>query len=93
MKTAWVLRLKKDIARIEFDGQDMFLCDDESIDFLTNDLQQATIIYDKEKQIEDFKRHDKAIIDKFGEDAVRNFGWENISKKFDFVKVGLEERE
>lgn len=91
-KTAWVLRLKKDIAKVEFDGQDMFLCDDESIEFLTDDLQQATLIYDKEQYIKETKAYDKFMIERFGKECIRNGGWEHISKHFDFVEVMLEER-
>lgn len=88
-KQAWVLRLKEEISNKEYDGVSLYLCDNESIDFLTNDLQQATIIYDKEHYIQETKDYDKHMIDKFGKDAVRNGGWEHISEHFDFAKVML----
>ncbi len=89
-KQAWVLRLKEEISSEELDGRPYYLCDDEATDFLTDSLQDAEIIWDKEQQIEQMKNYDEYMIEKYGKDSVRNFGWEHISKLFDFVKVEVE---
>lgn len=88
-KQAWVLRLKEEISNKEYDGVSLYLCDNEPIDFLTENLQQATIIYNKEQFIQETKDYDKYMIDEFGKDSIRNGGWEHISEHFDFVKVML----
>lgn len=87
---AWVLRLKEEISSTEYDGRPLYLCDDESIDFLTAELSSAEVIYDKDAEIKGMKYFDEYMIGQYGEDSIRNFGWENISKNFDFVKVEVE---
>lgn len=92
-KNAWALRLKEGISYSEHEGKTLYLCDDDSVDYLTENLQEAVIIFDKEKEIQRLKNYDKFFIENFGEDSVRNFGWENISKNFEFVEVKVEESE
>lgn len=89
-KQAWVLRLKEKISSEELDGKPYYLCDDEATDFLTDSIQDAEIIWDKEQRIRGMKEYDQYFIDEFGEDAIRNFGWENISKNFDFIEVEVD---
>lgn len=89
-KQAWVLRLKEEISSAELDGRPYYLCDDEATEFLTANIKKSEIIWDKEKQIQEMKHYDKYMIDKYGKDAIRNFGWEHISKWFDFVEVEVD---
>lgn len=91
-KEAWVLQLKPEVAKEDYEGEVLFLADDQA-DFLTEDLQKATLIHDKEKQIKWFKAHEKQILDSFGPGGVCNFGYTNISKNFDWVPVDVEEVE
>lgn len=94
IKDAWVLQLKPEIAKEDYEGETLFLTDDEECDdFLTQNLQKATLIYDKDKQIKQFKAHEKIIFDSFGSNAVCNFGYTNISKNFDWVPVDVEVKE
>ncbi|HLR58888.1 MAG TPA: hypothetical protein VK094_00220 [Pseudogracilibacillus sp.] len=86
-RDAWVLRLKEEVSSEDLDGRPYYLCDNEATDFLTANVNRAEIIWDKEEQIQDMKNYDKHMIKKFGLDSIRNFGWQNISKNFDFLKV------
>ena len=90
-KEAWVLQLKPEAAEEDYEGKTLFLTDDEDFDFLTEDLQKAQLIFDKEKQIKWFKAHEKHIFEEFGPGGVCNFGYTNISKNFDWVPVEVEE--
>ncbi|WP_404407691.1 hypothetical protein [Jeotgalibacillus malaysiensis] len=89
MKDAWVLRLKEESKEEDMKG-DYYLSDDE-VDFLTRDLSEATIISNKDKEIESMKVHEEVMNNKFGDSAVVNFGYTNIMKNFDFVEVVIEE--
>lgn len=94
MKDAWVLRLKEESKEPEMSGE-YYLTDSEDLDteyeFLTNDINKAQLIDDKEKQIESFKRHEEIMKKSYGENAICNFGYTNIMKNFDFVEVTVEE--
>ena len=92
MKTkAWVLRLKNDFREDWMEeGQDYYLNDKEEDEFLTDDLQQAVIIKDKEVQIQEFKDHENYMIERFGDNAICNFGYTNIMKHFEFVHVDIK---
>lgn len=90
---AWVLQLKPEIAKEEYEGKVLFLTDDEDVDFLTENLQRAELIFNKEKEIEWRKAYEKSIFDRFGPNAVCNFGYTNISKNFDWVQVDVEVKE
>lgn len=90
IKNAWVLLLKEEVSSAELDGRPYYLCDDDSTEFLTENINKAEIIWNKEKQIQDMKNYDKYMIEKYGEDSIRNFGWQHISKLFDFVEVEVE---
>lgn len=96
MRDAWVLRLKEESKEPEMVG-DYYLTDDEDIDteydFLTNDVNEAQLVYDKEKQITVFKKHEEFMKNKFGEHAICNFGYSNIMKNFEWVEVEVEELE
>ena len=91
MRDAWALRLKQEIADEEYEGRIMYLSHREPEDNLTDDLQRATIYKNKQVQIEWFKKHEKFMEDKYGENPICNFGWTNISKNFDFVEVEVAE--
>lgn len=94
-KEAWVLQLKSEVAKEDYDGEVLFLTDSEETyyDFLTENLQEATLIFDKEKEIEYLKAYEKHMFEKFGPNAICNFGYTNISKNFDWVPVDVEETE
>lgn len=89
-KQAWVLRLKEEVSSRCFDGAPRYLINDESVDYLTKELQRAFVTDDKDGYMEFLKHHDQVMIDNFGKDAIRDFGWENISKHFDFVEVEVD---
>lgn len=93
MKDAWVLRLKEESKESEMVG-DYYLTDNEDIDteydFLTIDLIEAQLIYDKEKEIANFKKHEEIMKNEYGENAICNFGYTNIMKNFEFVEVTVE---
>src|SRR5690625_5648912 len=88
---AWVLQLKKKISNEHYEGKTLYLRSDDSVDFLTEDLSRADIYYDKEEWIEIMKKHDEIMISEYGENSIRNIGWENIWKYFDFVEVEVTE--
>lgn len=93
MKDAWVLRLKEESKEPEM-VVDYYLTDKEEIDteydFLTSDLSEAQLIYDKEKEIASFINHEEKMKNEFGENAICNFGYTNIMKNFEFVEVTVE---
>ena len=91
IREAWVLQLKPEVAKEQYEGKTLFLTDDDEKDFLTKNLQEAQLIYDKEKEIECRKAHETLMFDRFGPNAVCNFGYTNISKNFDWVQVDVEE--
>ncbi|MBM7633857.1 hypothetical protein [Geomicrobium sediminis] len=62
---------------------------DSDFVWLTQNLNKATVFEDKEKAIEEFKYHEKMILEMFGEGAVCNFGYTNIMKHFEFVEVEI----
>lgn len=86
MKDAWVLRLKEESKESDMVGDYYFLDDDES-DWITNDLNKATIYYDKDYTMEGLKKYESIMIGMYGEDAIVNFGYTNMMKNFDFVEV------
>lgn len=90
MKDAWVLRLKPEIAKEHHEGKTLYLTD-ETFDFLTENLQEAEVFFDKEGAEKLFKDHEKFMFERFGSDAICNFGYSNISKNFDWVPVEVEE--
>lgn len=90
MENAWVLQLKPEVAKNQYEGKTLFLTD-KGIDFLTEDLQKADLIFDKDAEIENQKAHEKYIFGIFGTDAICDFGYTNISKNFDWVSVDVEE--
>lgn len=91
VKEAWVLQLKPEVANKEYEGKAMYLSHREPVDHLTDDLQRATRYKDKQTQIDWFKKHEKFMEEKYGENPICNFGWTNISKNFDFVEVEIAE--
>ncbi|RST57642.1 hypothetical protein D5F11_021520 [Siminovitchia terrae] len=90
-KDAWVLRLKPEIAEEHHGNETLYLTDDEELDFLTDDIQKAQLVFDKEKEIESMKTHERIILEKFGPGAICDFGYTNITKNFDWVEVEVEE--
>ncbi|MEK4148949.1 hypothetical protein NST02_17960 [Robertmurraya sp. FSL W8-0741] len=93
IREAWVLQLKPEVAIEQYEGKTLFLTDDDEIDFLTENLQKAELIFDKEGEIERQKAHEKIITDRYGLDSVCNFGYTNISKNFEWVPVEVEVKE
>lgn len=90
-KEAWVLRLKDESKEGDMTGEYYLDDNGEEMDWLTQDLNNATVFDDKERAINNFKLYEKAIFEKFGEDAVCNFGYTNIMKHFEFVEVEIME--
>ncbi|EZH67918.1 hypothetical protein DH09_08340 [Bacillaceae bacterium JMAK1] len=88
-KDAWILRLKPESKEEEMTGEYYLEGDGEELDWLTQNLNKATVFEDKEKAIEEFKYHEKMILEMFGEGAVCNFGYTNIMKHFEFVEVEI----
>ncbi|KOY81305.1 hypothetical protein I6G82_02555 [Lysinibacillus macroides] len=87
MKDAWVLRLKDEFNDLDvpqyYTGND----DDEG---LTDDLSQANIVYNKENAENWMRNWEKAIFEKFGEDAICNAGYTHMMNHFDWVEVTEE---
>jgi hypothetical protein len=92
MKDAWVLRLREESKEEDMTG-DYYLeaNDGEGIDWLTQDLNKALIIADKESHIENLKIHEQLIHERYGEDAVCNFGYTNIGKILNLLKLRLKQ--
>lgn len=90
-KDAWVLRLKEEFKEEGMTGDFYFDGDGEELNWLTQDLNKATIFEDKEQAIKNFKLHEKAIFEKYGTDAICNFGYTNIMKHFEFIAVEIIE--
>lgn len=91
IKDAWVLRVKSEVAEEHHGNEVLYLTDDEASDFVTDNIQEAQLIFDKEKEIESMKAHDKYMFERFGPNAICNFGYTNIMKNFDRVPVDVEE--
>lgn len=92
-KKTWVLRMKEEVSSSEYDGRPYYFCDDEANEFLTKTIHRAALVYDKEKIIKMMKAYDEIIIKKnLGNNEIRNHGWENISKRFDFVEVEIHKK-
>lgn len=88
-KVAWVLRLKD-----EFNDSEVpqYYAEDEDVE-ITEDLNQANIIIDKDAAEEWMKKWEKAIFDKYGKDAICNAGFTHMMKHFEWVEVEFEELE
>ncbi|WML38689.1 hypothetical protein RCG19_15990 [Neobacillus sp. OS1-2] len=88
MKDDWVLRLREESKEEDMMG-DYYLAaeDSEEFDWLTQDLSKALIIANKESHIENLRIHEQLIHERFGNDAICNFGYTNIMKHFEFVEV------
>ncbi|MEK4713448.1 hypothetical protein [Sporosarcina sp. FSL K6-5500] len=91
VKDAWVLRLKEESKEIEMIG-DHYFRDDDECDFVTDDLQEATIYYDKDYTIEGLKKYESIMIRNYGKDAIVNFGYTNMMENFEFVEVTVGEQ-
>lgn len=89
-KEAWVLRLKDESKEEGMTGEYYLDYDGEELDWLTQDLNSATVFEDKERAETNFKLYEKAIFEKFGAGAICNFGYTNIMKHFEFVEVEVE---
>lgn len=90
-KDGWVLKLKEDVREDGMEG-DFYYCDDEDSeflieDFLVQDLNAASIIYDKDAAIAEMKGHEEYMINKFGKDAIVNAGYTNMMKNFEWFEV------
>lgn len=87
MKDAWILRLKDEAKDDDTQGEYYFNSDGEELDWLTEDPSDAVIYFDKEKAIELLKNYEQAIFEKYGADAICNFGYTNMMENFEFVEV------
>lgn len=90
MKDAWVLRLKDKLQ----DGEtgELYYADDNEVDdFITQDLNSATIFENKEHAIQEMKAHESYMKKHFGENAVCNAGYTNMMQHFEWVEVEVEE--
>jgi hypothetical protein len=93
MKDAWVLRLKKESKEEWMNPEkDYYLTDKEENEFLTDELNEAQLIDDKEEQIEEMKRYEEYMEKRFGDIAICNFGYTNIMENFDFAEVTVKNR-
>ncbi|MDZ5711630.1 hypothetical protein [Jeotgalibacillus haloalkalitolerans] len=94
MRDAWVLKLKEESKEDGMEGV-FYFCDEDGgeNDFLTQDLNEATIFPDKYKEIESMKEYEKGMLSMFGTDAVLNAGYTHMMKNFEFVEVEIEEVE
>lgn len=93
IKEAWVLRLKVESKDSDMIGE-YYFCDGESesdIPWMTDNLQEATIYSDKEKEVEAMKEHERIMIELYGDNAIMNYGYTNMMKHFEWVEVELEE--
>ena len=88
-KEAWVLRLKD-----EFNDSNIpqYYAEDEDVE-ITEDLNEANIIFDKNAAEEWMKKWEEAIFLKFGKDAICNAGYTHMMKHFEWVEVEVEELE
>lgn len=94
IKDAWILRLKDETKdENQLSGEWYFDNKNEDNDFLTMDTDVATLYFDKEKGIEDFKNYEKAMINKFGNHAICNFGYTNMMRNFEFVEVTVSQED
>lgn len=94
-KDAWVLRLKKEYEKEQmiFDGKPLYFTDDESEEFMTDDLQMTKIVFDKDEYEKELKEHEKYMKERFSEKAILNFGYTNMMRLFEWVEVEVEELE
>lgn len=90
MKNAWVLRLKEESKTGDMVGDYYFNDNGDNDDWITNDLNEATIYYDKDYTIEGLKKYERIMKREYGNDAVVNFGYTNMMKNFEFVEVEVE---
>lgn len=88
-KEAWVLRLKD-----EFNDSEIpqYYAEDEDVE-LTEDLNEANIVTDKDAAEDSMKKWEKAIFDKYGKDAICNAGFTHMMKHFEWVEVEVKELE
>lgn len=86
VRDAWVLRLKDD-SKDGLTGEYYFAGDDEMNDFVTQDLNDATVYEDKEKAIQEMKNYELFMKERYGEDAICNAGYTNMMQHFDWVEV------
>lgn len=93
VKDAWVLRLKEDSKEVGMVGDYYFNDNGEDEDWITKDLNEATIYYDKDYTIEGLKKYESIMKREYGEDAIVNFGYTNMMENFEFVKVTVSEQE
>lgn len=84
----WVLRLKEEFKWDEMSGDYYFNPNED--DSLTDDLQNASLFKNKDETIQEMKRHERFMINRYGEDAIVNEGYTNMMKNFEFVEVEVE---
>lgn len=89
MREAWVLRLK-DESKDGQTGEFYYSDENEFDDFVTQDLNDATIFKNKEKAIREMKAHEAVIKKEFGDDAVCNAGYTNMMRLFEWIEVEVE---
>lgn len=85
MKSAWVLKAKS----YKEGGMSVYFGNED----LTTDLQDALIVYEKEKFLKEAFDHERVIKERYGDNAICNAGYTNITTNFEFVEVELVESE
>lgn len=69
----------------------IFADDDEFDDFVTQDLNNATIFEDKEKAIQEMKAHEAYMKSRFGDDEICNVGYTNMMQHFEWLEVEVQQ--
>lgn len=89
-KDGWVLRLKDESKEEGMEGE-FYYCDDSEDDsFLADNLNKATILYNKDAAIAEMKHYEKSMFERFGENAICNAGYTHMMKNFEFYEVEVE---
>lgn len=86
---AWVLKLKEEAKEDGMSG-DFFYQDEGYAEFLTQDINESTIFYDKEEAIAEMKAHEEYMLKKFGDKAIINAGYTNMMKNFEWAEAEIE---
>ena len=86
---AWILRLKDEFKQDYQKGEEYYFGDY----YVTKELNEIEIIKDKNDFIEWMKWHEKTMYEKYGSDAICNFGYTKMMERFEFVEVEVIEPE
>lgn len=82
----WVLKLR-DSARDEDTATgDWFYKEGDAFE-LTDDVNKAECYEDKDAEIAFMKSHERRTKERWGDDAICNYGYTNMMRNFEFVEV------